>query len=293
MAEKRKERESKVKGKSLTKSLTKMTNKDDEMHICGTDIQTVHAYVVQGATVALPDSMPNTPDPKKSKTEPSLSEIQENIMRCINERVNGLEELLRANTVSIEALKKTTEFLFNEVKDVKDDVKILKKDTKAMHEVSDAHSKKMSEFDARLNEVERYKRRWNLRLYGLAEQMSEDVKAQVVDICCAILPELATKIQQDVDTVHRLGRKLEGNAMRGRTVIIQFVSRSLRDMLWKAAKTSTYLRSKELRFGEDLTTMDKAIRRQLWPKVEAARQVGKKAYFVGVRAFVDGKEIPP
>ncbi len=39
--------------------------------------------------------------------------------------------------------------------------------------------------------------------------------------------------------------------------------------------------------------MDKAIRKELWPKVAAARQVGKKAYFVGVRAFVDGKEISP
>lgn len=104
MAEKR-ERESnvKVKKKSLTKSLTKMKSKDDEMQICSADLQTEHAYVVQGITVSLPDSTPSTPEPKKSKNEPSLSEIQENIMRCINERVNGLEELLRANTVSIEA----------------------------------------------------------------------------------------------------------------------------------------------------------------------------------------------
>ncbi len=64
-------------------------------------------------------------------------------------------------------------------------------------------------------------------------------------------------------------------------------------MIWKAAKSSAYLKAKELRFGEDLTSMDKAIRKELWPKVEAARQVGKKAYFVGVRAFVDGKEISP
>lgn len=250
------------------------------MHIYGNDIETMHAYIVQGAggaIVPLPDSTPCTPNPKKSRDEPSLSEIQENIMRCINERVNGLEELLRVNTVSIEALKKTTEFLFNEVKDVKDDRKQLKKDMKVIHEVSDAHGKKMSEIDSRLNEVERYKRRWNLRLYGLAEQSGEDVKAQVVDICCAVLPELTIKIQQDVDIVHRLGRKIDGNATKGRTIIIQFVSRSLRDMLWKAAKTSTYLKSKELRFGEDLTNMEKDIRKQLWPKVEAARQVGKKA----------------
>ncbi len=101
----------------------------------------MHPYAVQGDILPLlSDSTPSTPEPKKSKSEPSLSEIQENIMRCINERVNGLEELLRANTVSIEALKKTTEFLFNEVKDVKDDMN--KNDLKMVHEISDVHGKK-------------------------------------------------------------------------------------------------------------------------------------------------------
>ncbi len=95
----------------------------------------------------------------------------------------------------------------------------------------------------------------------------------VVDICCQVLPEHTSKIQQEVDIVHRLGRKTEGNATRGRTVIIQFLSRSLRDMIWKAAKSSAYLKAKELRFGEDLTSVDKAIRKELWPKVEAPRQV--------------------
>ncbi len=243
----------------------------------------MHPYAVQGDILPLlSDSTTSTPEPKKSKSEPSLSEIQENIMRCINERVNGLEELLRANTVSIEALKKTTEFLFNEVKDVQDDMKHVKNDLKMVHEISDVHGKKMSEIDSRLNDVERYKRRSHLRLYGLAERAAKDIKAQVVDICCEVLPEHTSKIQQEVDIVHRLGRKIEGNATRGRTVIIQFLSRS-----------SAYLKAKELRFGENLTSMDKAIHKELWPKVEAARQVGKKAYFVGVRAFVDGKEIFP
>lgn len=144
-----------------------------------------------------------------------------------------------------------------------------------IHEISEAQGEKMPEIDS--TEKEQYKRRWNQRLYGLA-----DIKAQVVDICCAVLPELTSKTQEDVDVEHKLERKLEVNATRGLTVTIQFLSRSLKDMLQKATKSSSYFRSKELGFGEELTTMDKAMRKQLWPKVEAARQVGKKAYFVSV-----------
>ncbi len=119
MAEKQKERKIISKDKSITKPLTKIKTKDDEVHICYTDIHTMYPYDVQGDIIPLLSySTPSTPEPKKSKSEPSLSEIQENIMRCNNKRVNRLEELLkartplellRANMVSIEALKKTTE----------------------------------------------------------------------------------------------------------------------------------------------------------------------------------------
>lgn len=142
-----------------------------------------------------------------------------------------------------------------------------------------------------MNEFERYKRRWNLRLYGLAEKKDEDIKQKVMDICCSIIPQEKSKITQQIDIVHRLGRKSGENAAVSRTVIIQFVSRSTRDLLWKAAKECAQLKEKKLRFGEDLTTADKLRRQQLWPLVEAARQAGKKAYYIGIRAFVEGKEI--
>ncbi len=47
--------------------------------------------------------------------------------------------------MSIEALKKTTEFLFNEVKDVKDDTKHVKNDLKMVHEISDVHEKNVED----------------------------------------------------------------------------------------------------------------------------------------------------
>lgn len=59
----------------------------------------------------------------------------------------------------------------------------------------------------------------------------------------------------------------------------------------KSAKKSNFLKEKKLRFAEDLMAVDRETRSQLWPSVEAARKEGRRAYFVGSRAFVDGKEI--
>ncbi len=83
----------------------------------------------------------------------------------------------------------------------------MKNDLKMVHEISDVHGNKMSEIDSRLNDVERYKRRWHLTLYSLSERASEDIKAQVGDICCEVLPEHTSTIQQKVDIVHREGEQ--------------------------------------------------------------------------------------
>lgn len=93
-----------------------------------------------------------------------------------------------------------------------------------------------------------------------------------------------------VDISHRIGRRMEGKT---RPVIIRFVTRSTKDMIWKKGKGSEYLSSKRLRFGEDLTAKDKEVRNKLWPQIEAARKEGRKAFFVGIRAIIDGKELRP
>lgn len=165
----------------------------------------------------------------------------------------------------------------------------MKKDVTTVKKASTEHEKKIYELQCKLNEAERYKRRWNLRLYGLAEQEGEDIKKKVIDICCSVLPEAKEKLHSVIDVVHRLGRR--NGDQNPRATIMLFTSRSTKELLWKKAKKCEFLKNKKLRFGEDLTTMDKDTRNQLWPQVQAARKEGRTAYFVGARAFVEGKEI--
>ncbi|KAL1260232.1 hypothetical protein QQF64_008059 [Cirrhinus molitorella] len=77
-------------------------------------------------------------------------------------------------------------------------------------------------------------------LYGV-EEMSEgeDVKAQVVQIFRSIVPENEEVCQQHIDVSHRVGRK---NAEKARPVIIRFVARSTRDLVWKNPRGSEYLK---------------------------------------------------
>lgn len=85
-----------------------------EMEVTTVDM---HFYASQESPehVPIPDS-PSSPAPKKGKSEPTLAEMQDNIVRLlvekINERADGLEKkaddlekLIRQNSESINTLK--------------------------------------------------------------------------------------------------------------------------------------------------------------------------------------------
>ena len=115
----------------------------------------------------------------------------------------------------------------------------------------------------------------------------------VKEICTEILPEAErTFVTGAIDVVHRIGKPPEvKNNVTPRPVIIRFLSRTARDLVWRNAKANEYLQRKHLRFKEDLTATDKEARTKLWPLVEKARKEGKRAYFVGNKAHIDKKEV--
>lgn len=245
-------------------------------------------------------SSPNTPEKpttKKSKgdrpdsqDQPSLYELQNTIISAviekINERADKTDQAVHYNTVQIDGLKKSLDFCHQEVVD-------LKRQNVGLKNKCDLLQKKVNEMENKMNESDRYSRRHNLRLHGVPEKGDTHVKLQVRDICRAVLPtEEADMVVAAVDVAHRIGRPKEGGQDQPpRPVIIKFISRTARDVLWKGSKANGYLKNNQLRFKEDLTATDRATRSRLWPMVEAARKKGDKAYFVGDKAYVNGKEI--
>ncbi|KAK7925150.1 hypothetical protein WMY93_007460 [Mugilogobius chulae] len=106
------------------------------------------------------------------------------------------------------------------------DVEGLKEDVHAVQQVTSVHEKRITELEAKLNDQERYHRRWNLRLYGVPDEEGED----------------------------------------------------LRRKWWTSAVPRPDF-------------LDKETRNALWPLIETARKEGKRAFFVGARAYIDGKLI--
>lgn len=68
-----------------------------------------------------------------------------------------------------------------------------------------------------------------------------------------------------VDTIHRIYN-------HPRPVIIQFVLRTYREKVWKAARDHPSLKERDVRLEEDLTFAEKQQRKMLWPRVTAAKR---------------------
>lgn len=120
------------------------------------------------------------------------------------------------------------------------------------------------------------------------QKQNKNIKAKVADICFAVAGESHVKIKDNI--THRLGR-FNDQQRRPRTTIIRFSNRTSHDLVWRMAKNCTFLKENKLKFTEDLTTADKALREKLWLLIDAANKEGKKAHFAGVRMIIEGKEI--
>ena len=236
----------------------------------------------------LPVTPSKSPAPKKmmytvGSEQTNPNDIIASLSALINTRSDNIESMVSANALKIEGLKKTIDFVSAEIKDVKNKVSTLEK--KMAKE-----EKRVDTCQQRVSELERYSRRWNLRLYGVEESEKENIRKKAIEVCQAVLPEEKGRLADTIDTVHRLGTKQQ-NDNKPRGIIIQFIARACRDAVWKAAKTSPHLRDNGLRFAEDLSKEDRERRNKLWPVIKKAREEGKPAHFIGGRGFISGSEV--
>ncbi|KAL7375436.1 hypothetical protein ABVT39_017221 [Epinephelus coioides] len=241
--------------------------------------------------IPLPVSTDSTPESKRTKTdpmEPSLAEMQENIVKLItqhldqkingvNERIDNVLKVASENKNSIE-LAKHSEFIFQQLQDTTEKVEKIEKKTTE-------HETRIEALEDKVNDQKRQQRRQNLRLYRLREEEGENILKIVTDICRRVASQEDGRL---VDVCHRVGPKKAG---RTRPVIIKFLSRAERDAVWRNGKDSEFLKDRGLNFGEDLTSKDRETRIALWPRIDEARKRGQKAFFVGARAFINGNEV--
>lgn len=237
-------------------------------------------------------SKPSAPQKKQRGEENTTAEVQGEaasmaaILTAIGTLQNMMEDFqkeLKQNTLTMANIAKAVEFNSAEIKDCKGKNKELEMEIKQLRE-------KNTELESRTAEMERYKRRWNLRLNGLKEEKEENTRQIIKDIVGNIAPHWKENMDFILDSVHRLGPNV---ANHPRQIILQFTGRHFRDELWRITKQHPVCRELNIRFAEDLTKADREARRAVWPKIEQARKAGLKTMFRGPHGFINGQRVLP
>ncbi|KAG1956935.1 hypothetical protein F2P79_008391, partial [Pimephales promelas] len=203
-------------------------------------------------------------DGKLENIEARMKNVQEALKKFeaievkiqnIEERTDAIKQATGENKENIEKLQRQVEFLATENKSLKE--KVL--------------------------EAARYKRRWNLRLFGLPEKEDEKIRDEVIGILTRVVPMSVDDLRRNVDTVHRLGIKgaTNNNMPRPRTV---------KEDVWKMSRDARVCKEKKISFKKDFSKEDREAREKLWPRVDEARRRGKKAFLKEGYAIIDGKK---
>lgn len=218
---------------------------------------------------------------KDEKNTESILNAIEALGQRVNERMEDVTTQLKQHSAMLTSIAKSVQLNAKELDECKTKIKHLEKTVETLKKENEVMKNQVANND-------RYKRRWCLRIKGKKENAGENVRAEVIQLLSKIAPDLAKKMDEAVDVVHRVGRVLEN---KKRQIIILFARRAVRDEIWKRTKTSPVCKEEGIRFAEDLTQEDWKARQALWPKIEKARKEGKAAGFKGPFGFIEGKRI--
>lgn len=241
------------------------------------------------------DSLPTTPVKNPAGKKPKIADDGENsevsnnailqailgLEKRVDVQLADLKEQTKQSSVMIASLAKAVQFNAEEMKECKKKVEDLKKQ-------NDQLCKDNDDLKNRVREQERYRMRWCLQIKGLEEKRDENIREQVTEILRKIAPDLESKVEDAVDVVHRMGRKMDNKI---RHVVILFAKRWVKEEIWRRTKNSQVCKDKGIRFAEMLPREDWEERRRLWAQIEQARRAGKLAFFRGPHGYVDGRRI--
>ncbi|KAK7925392.1 hypothetical protein WMY93_007702 [Mugilogobius chulae] len=206
------------------------------------------------------------PNPKKKKREkPSDETAMESILKAVTEMKAALDrqsEKLDTQTEFLRKFETRVEANTVAIKENNDNIVLLQQKVNELQKENKCLKEEVAD-------VARYKRRWNLRLNGLPEKM-EKTSGSVLS-----------------------GGNPATSNNTPRSTIMQFVSRVVRDEVWKRSKDANVCKEMHIHFKEDFSREDRAARAKLWPLVQDARRRGQRAFLKEGYALINNQRVDP
>ncbi|KAK4309830.1 hypothetical protein Pmani_018562 [Petrolisthes manimaculis] len=174
---------------------------------------------------------------------------------------------------TITDLVKSLEFTQAEVKELQNEVSVLKTSNNDNKTTIEIMKSQIVELERRTNYQEDYNRRNNLRFTGIQEQPSGESWEETAQIVTKLLEDKLQVPTMKLERAHRTG---QANPSRQRTIVARFEKYGDRETVLRNARK---LKGTGIYINEDLCQGSQEIRNKQLPLLKEARNQGKIAFF--------------
>lgn len=171
-----------------------------------------------------------------------IDDLEESVKRVVKESLQDAATLQVLTNLIRESVANA--ILTELQKTIEENNKVIS-DLKATLETRD---KKIEALENKIDDLEQYQRRQCLRIFGVAEEATEDTDKIIMEVAQRIGVDVQP---QDIDRSHRVGRRDISNN-RPRPIIAKFVSYRKRSEMFSNKKR---LKGSGVTLREDLTAM--------------------------------------
>lgn len=185
----------------------------------------------------------------------TIKDMKEELLKSLTHKVDILEGELHEKRVENEQLRKDIEQLRREQIN-KTEFETVKADYNLKHLECLRHTSSLdtsvTKSCEKINDLEQYQRRNNLRISGLLDNPTENEENTITKICEKLnehIPDLELEASH-IDIAHRLGNFEPGNH---RVVIVRFIFRTTRN---KILANRACLKGTDIYVNEDLTKLN-------------------------------------
>ena len=205
-----------------------------------------------------------------------ILDIQQKIYRdAVSMLFSSVNQRVDDQCKMLQELRTSLEFSQSEIVCLKQDLIESKKEIEDSKKLLYEQSITMKALYSKIDKLETYSRRNNVRIDGLTELNNENYQQTQKKVDCLFKEKLQLK-NVKIETAHRLPRSNLNARSQPRTIIAKLTSIIDKD---ETMKNKHKLKGTGIFINEDLSEGTIKTRQEKLPELQAARNAGKIAYF--------------
>ncbi|ROT85564.1 hypothetical protein C7M84_011688 [Penaeus vannamei] len=204
----------------------------------------------------------------------ALCDTLDHIARSNNEAIDRVLRMNNDATAKIGELTKSLEFAHHQLEDLKPIIDNLKRNNAELIKENEQIKKENNEMKERIDYLDDYSRRNNLRISGLPEDKNETWEKSQSK--AAAFLQRHFQLTPEFERVHRVGTLTRNAAPRD--IVVRFTRYTDRDAVFQDRRKLANTRT-GVYINEDLCRNSLEMRKAQMPALRAAKRDGKVAYF--------------